>query len=303
MEPDGDCIGSQLALASVLKRMGKEAVLCSSGPFKRTEIKNYENHFTASPEVKPGDRAFILDCASFDRIGNLEAIFMNLPCAVIDHHESGSISESSGSLNFLYLDKKAPSTTYLVFQLIEALGFTPTREEAEFLFFGLCTDTGFFRHADSKSKHTFNMAADLIHYGANPKNTFADIHGGKSLDSRKLLAHVLLRAEPHFEGKLILSWENIEETEQYGREGRDSDSLYQLLQSVEGVEAIVIIRQEKPEYCTVGFRSRDSVDVGIIARHFGGGGHKNAAGLKIDGKIDQIKTEILNEFSKIFNNR
>ena len=294
LEPDGDCIGSQLALASVLQRMGKETVLCSPGPFKRTEIKKFESLFTTKPQPKEGDRLILLDCSSLERTGDLEALLKGLPTGLIDHHETGNLNNKNSLMGGpLYIDVKAPSTTYLVLKIIEGLGLVPTVNEAEYIFFGLCTDTGFFRHVDSTGENTFLAAAKLIAYGANPKAAFADIHGGKSLDSRKLLGHILIRSESFFDGKLILSSEKLEETKLYGLEGRDSDSLYQLLQSVDGVEALVVIRQESPEFCTVGFRSRDSLDVGKIAQSLGGGGHKNAAGLKINGNIDQIKETIL----------
>jgi phosphoesterase RecJ-like protein len=110
----------------------------------------------------------------------------------------------------------------------------------------------------------------------------------------------LCRAEAHFGGKLILSTEEYEDTQTFGQEGRDSDALYQLFQSVAGVEAIVIIRQEKPDNCTVGLRSLDEVDVAAVARSLGGGGHKNAAGLSIAGTIPEIKLRILDSFQKIF---
>ena len=282
--------------------MGKEAVLCSSGPFKRTEILDYESLFTTKPPTVEGDRVIVLDCSTFERTGDLEVYLKGYPRAFIDHHESGNDFRASGSeTGPILLDDKAPSTTFLVYKLIIALDLVPNKEEAEFLFFGLCTDTGFFRHVSRRGEEIFNIAAHLIALGANPKNAFAAIHGGKSLDSRKLIGHILIRAEPHFDGKLILSYEKLEETKQYGLEGRDTDSLYQILQNVKGVEAIVIIRQESPEYCTVGFRSRDSVDVGRIAHSFGGGGHRNAAGLKINGTIDLLIPEILSAFEKEFN--
>jgi len=147
---------------------------------------------------------------------------------------------------------------------------------------------------------TFEAAAALIRSGANPKAAFAAMYGGKSLDSRKLMGQILLRAESLFDGKLILSTERYEETCLLGLEGRDSDSLYQLFQSVAGVEAIVIIRQETPVNCTVGLRSRDWVDVRSIAESFGGGGHKNAAGISIAGTIAELRPKIIKAFENIF---
>ena len=303
-EPDGDCVGSQLALVSLLRRMGKEAIPCSAGPFKRTEIKAYEHFFISAPNEK--DRAaasvIIVDCSSADRTGDLEPLLAGLPCAFIDHHETG-IYPGASAEGPAYVDARAPSTTSLVLKLIEALGLQPLREEAELLFLGLCTDTGFFRFVDSGSAATFDTAAALVRYGANPKAAYAAMHGGKNLDSRRLMGHILIRAESFFDGKLILSVEEYEEFCRFGLEGRDSDSLYQLLQSVAGVEAIVIIRQETPEKCTVGLRSRDLVDVALVAESFGGGGHKNAAGFSTAATIAGLKPKIIDAFGRIFDKR
>ncbi|MCL2382405.1 MAG: bifunctional oligoribonuclease/PAP phosphatase NrnA [Treponema sp.] len=300
-EPDGDCVGSQLALASVLRRLGKEAIPCSAGPFKRTEIKPYERLFasTLTAEQRAGARVLIVDCSAADRTGDLRPFLEGLPAAVIDHHDS-VISSGWHGVQSAYLDTNALSTTFMVLKVISALGVQPLPEEAQFLFFGLCTDTGFFRHVDGNGAEVFEAAAALVHSGANPKSVFAAMYGGKSLDSRKLMGHILLRAKPFFDGKLILSFETFEETSVFGLEGRDSDTLYQLLQAVAGVEAIVIIRQESPGNCTVGFRSRDLIDVGSIARSFGGGGHKNAAGLYIAGTIEELSPKIVKAFESVF---
>jgi phosphoesterase RecJ-like protein len=306
-EPDGDSIGSQLALASVLQRMGKEVILCSPGPFKRIEIKKFEPLFKSALEEKDLIAAslIIVDCSSLDRTGALEQYLEGLRMAVIDHHEAGTnVDYRAGGKHqdrVFYIDTNAPSTTFLVKKLIEALGLELTREEAEFLFLGLCTDTGFFRHVDSEGARTFEAAASLIRSGANPKATYSAMYSGKSLNSRKLMGHALINAELLFDGKFIFSFEGAQETSRFGLESRDSDSLYQLLQSVAGVEAIALIRQETPEYCTVGLRSHSWLDVGYIAESFGGGGHKNAAGFKLAGEIAELKPRIITAFENAFN--
>ncbi|MDL2229359.1 bifunctional oligoribonuclease/PAP phosphatase NrnA [Treponema sp. OttesenSCG-928-L16] len=295
-EPDGDCVGSQLALTSFLERLGKKTVPCSSGPFKRSEIAPYEQRFLPRPseEDRRDARVIVLDCSTAERTGDLGAFLEGLPAAVIDHHAAG---DPYGDV--VFLDTQAPSVTFMILSLIEAMGAEPTREEAELLLFGLCTDTGFFRHVDEGGGAVFEYAARMVRCGANPKRVFAAINGGKSLDSRILMGLVLSRTESHFEGRLLLSTEKYEDTCLFGLQGRDSDNLYQLLQSVEGTEAIVIIRQETPDNCTVGFRSRDRVDVARIAKKLGGGGHKNAAGLSIPGTIPEIRNLLLKEFGEI----
>ena len=300
-DPDGDCVGSQLALCSALRRMGREAAACSAGPFERSEITPYAGRFIEAPgeKEKAGAKLIVVDCSSIERTGSLAPCLEGLPAAVIDHHGMGTHAPSTPQAP-VYLDPDSPSCTLLILALIEALGLELSGEEAALLLFGLCTDTGFFRHLDEASAAVFEAAAKMIRTGANPKEIFFAIYGGKSLNSRIFMGHILSRAESLFDGRLIISYETLEDRQRFGLEGRDSDSLYQLLQSVAGVEAIVIIRQELVDNCTVGFRSIDKIDVAAIAASFGGGGHKNAAGISTNGTISDIKQKIIESFAKIF---
>jgi phosphoesterase RecJ-like protein len=301
-EPDGDCVGSQLALASGLRRLGKEAFPCSSGPFKRTEVLAYAGRFltTLTGKEREGARVIIVDCGAFDRTGELEPLLRGLPLGIVDHHAVGTLPLGDKD-NPVFLDPNAPSTTFMVLELLESLGLSPNEEEANLLLFGLCTDTGFFRHLDERSAEAFVRAGRLIRAGGNPKQVFNAINGGKSFNSRILLGIQLSRSEEYFGGKLIYTCEKYEETQRFGLEGRDSDSLYQLLLAVAGVEAVVIIRQESPGKCTVGLRSRDKVNVALIAADFGGGGHKNAAGFIQEGTvIEELKPKLIAAFQKTF---
>jgi phosphoesterase RecJ-like protein len=297
-EPDGDCIGSQLALASFLRRQGKDVTVCSAGPFTRTEILPFEHRFSSEvPFEKASERAaaFILDCSSLQRIGSIAETLPSVPLAFLDHHASG---EASGAVR--YIDDKAPAVTLMILALIEALGQTPTREEAELLFFGLCTDTGFFRHIDETGAETFEAAARLIAAGASPKRCFAQMNGGKSLISRRLMGETLTRTEPYYDGRLLVSYVKLEDQQRFGLASRDSDMLYQLLLGVAGCDAVMIIRQESEGDCTVGMRARDKVDVGSIAASFGGGGHKLAAGLSIHGLIEDVREKLIAAFEPYF---
>lgn len=292
-EPDGDCAGSQLALCSLLNRMGKKAVACSTGPFKRTELKKYEKRFVPFPKNREGLKVIVMDVSVRERVGDLP--IDDLPCAVVDHHAAG---KPWGEV--VYLDPHAPSVTFLTEKIFGALGFIPTKEEAEMLLFGLLTDTGFFRHLDEGGAETFNTAARLTAAGASPKKLFGIINGGKALGSRLFLGFSLSRTRAYYEGRLLVADETLEELERFGAESRDSDLLYQLLQSIEGVQAIALIRQENGEECSLGFRSRDRVDVAAVAKLFGGGGHKNASGAKAQGGIAELEEKIVEAFKKYF---
>jgi phosphoesterase RecJ-like protein len=293
-EPDGDCIGSQLALSSFLRRTGKTCCALSAGPFTRTEILPFEHRFSSiAPEEKAFERAaaIVLDCSSLQRIGSVSESLPKVTIAFIDHHASG---DASGDV--LYIDGQAPSVTIMVLNLIEAMGDSPTKEEAELIFFGLGTDTGFFRHLDEHSGEIFSAASRLVAAGASPKRVFHMMSGGKSLFSRKLMGEILTRTEPHYDGQLLVSYVTLADQQRYGLASRDSDMLYQLLMSVAGCEAAMIIRQESETDCTVGLRARDRVDVGAIAAAFGGGGHRLAAGLFIRGRLEEVRDKLIAAF-------
>ncbi|MCL2765411.1 MAG: bifunctional oligoribonuclease/PAP phosphatase NrnA [Treponema sp.] len=302
-EPDGDCIGSQLALRSALLRLGKKAIVCAEGPYKRTELRDFIGQLVSNPFDSGHNysdaRVIIADCSGRERTGELYDFLDKFPCAIIDHH--AAVTHPPSTLQApVYVDANSPSCTLLVYKIIKALGLELTKDEATLLLFGLCTDTGFFRHMTEKNAGAFEAAADMIRSGASPKEIFNIINGGKSLSSRILTGNILSRTESYFDGRLLISWETLDEYNTFGLESRDSDILNQLLLSVKGVEATVIIRQECADNCTVSLRSIDKIDVSQIASSFDGGGHKNASGLTMKGTISFVKQNMLNSFSAFF---
>ena len=292
-EPDGDCIGGQLALCSLLRRMGKNAVPSTAGPFERTEIKPFVKYFLPFPSNREKLQVFIMDCSTPDRVGELP--IDRLPSAIVDHHSAGV---PFGDV--VYLDPEASSVCFLVEKIFTAMGKKPTKEEAEFLLFGICTDTGFFRHLDEKGAETFSTASRLVALGANPKKIYAIMNGGRNLDSRLLAGVSLSKTRSYYGGKLLVTDECLHDLEKYGHESRDSDLIYRLLQSVEGVEAVAIVREENKEECSIGLRSRDRIDVAAIAKSFGGGGHKNAAGAKLPGPVTGLEEKLVAAFREFF---
>ena len=200
-----------------------------------------------------------------------------------------------------YINAAAPAAAFLIQLFYEALIGPLPKEIAEIIFFGICTDTGFFRFLSVSPEATevFNAVARLNSYGADPRKTYNDINNGKPWNTRKLLGTLLSRAERHLNGRLVVTYETLEDTHKLGSEGRDSDALYQLLLSTKNVEAAVFLRQDTPTTCTGGFRSIDKVDVSLIASKFGGGGHKNASGMSCEGKIETLLPSIIKEFARI----
>jgi phosphoesterase RecJ-like protein len=251
--------------------------------------------FADKPPDLPRDglRLIVADCSGLDRVGDeLAAALEGLPTCFIDHHKTNTVSGPR------YINGEAPATASLVLALWEAFDEPLPRETAEHLLLSLCTDTGFFRHLDETGAAAFLDAQKLVAAGGSPKKVFAALNGGRTLASRQLLGTVLARAESFFDGRLMVSVEELSETERYGRENRDSDMLYQLLQSVSGVEAIAIVRDDGGGNCAVGLRSKDAVDVSQIAQKLDGGGHKNASGALVAGTIAEVKERVVGLFKE-----
>ena len=293
-DPDADCLGSQRALGSWLARRGKTVHLCSAGPWGRTEVADWQPFFqNRIPAIEPDTKTLtvILDCSSFDRCGFPENDKPETPFLIIDHHAAGS---DFGDIR--YVDAGCPSTTLLIQRIIERADDVPTKEEADMLFLGFCTDTGYFRHVEPGSSEPLEAVARLVKIGASPGETFRLLAGGRSLGSRKLLGRVLERSELFFDGRLVITWENWKDWRELGSE-RDSDMLYQLILSIAGVEAAAVIREQNDGLCNVGLRSITSLDVSDIARFFGGGGHKKAAGCTISGDLHDVTEHLIQIFA------
>ncbi|MBO4320569.1 MAG: bifunctional oligoribonuclease/PAP phosphatase NrnA [Treponema sp.] len=296
-EPDGDCVSSCLGISFILNHLNKKYALINSGPFKRTEIKQFASKFS---DQKPSLSAIqknaliIVDCSEHERLGDVGEGLENLDTFIVDHHKTAEVKGKKA-----IIDPSAPAAALLVQQLFEAIVGKPSPEEAHAIFFGIATDTGFFHYLNQLDSSVFEAAARLTDAGVNPRNVYQEMSDGKPWNTRKLLAILLDRAKRYCNGKLVVTYEEQADTRRYGQEGRDSDALYSLMLSTEGVEAVVFLRQESDTKCTAGFRSLNDCDVSVIASGLGGGGHKNASGASIEGRLEQIIPHIVQEFEKI----
>jgi bifunctional oligoribonuclease and PAP phosphatase NrnA len=295
-EPDGDCVSSQLGMAALLRALGKTASLYSAGPFDRPEIAVYADSFSAvmNGTAEPGRAVIILDCSTPDRTGPLGAAIGDQPCLVIDHHSSG---EHFGTARFV--EPAAPSTTMLVYRLFDEAGMVPDAETARLLLFGLCTDTGFFRHLSVNGAETFRAVARLAEGGTSTAEVYMMVYGRRELASRKLLAEMLTRVESHWGDRLLLTWQTREDRARLAVTQRGEDEVYRLLQTVAGNVVVALIKEEQDGGFSVGLRSSSSLDVGAIAASFGGGGHKQASGFDIAGTLESVKQTVIGSFASL----
>lgn len=292
-DPDADCIGSQLALASVLRRRGATVTLVNEGPFERQEIREYQHHFRTPQDDQPPPEAaavIVVDCPGGTRLGEVvQRWTAQRPTAVVDHHPG---DEARGDV--LYIDSRCPAAAILVHRIAGVLGASLTEEEARWLYLGLAADTGFFRFLAAHQDEAFTVAADLVRCGASPRETDRMVSSGRSLESRRLIARMLDRVEALRDGAFLVTWQSLADEREFGTR-RDSDALHRLLLAVENVRAIAVIR-ERADGCSVSFRAVDETDVSALASLLGGGGHHKAAGAKVPGELAHVLQAVRHVF-------
>lgn len=298
LEPDADCLGSSLALGSFLERLDKKVYHFNPGPFDRPEIQTFATKFLGLSDLEEQsislDLSIVVDCSTAERIQPFEHVLSTTPVIVIDHHTSG---KPFGTVT--WINSSSPSTTLLIHQLIEFMGETPTLEEAELIFLGFATDTGYFRHLDEKSALAFEQISKIVKLGVSPKAMYFQVTGGKQLEARRHLAMLILASEELFKGKVILACETKEMTDRYGRSNRDSDGYYQQMLGVQGVEILVVLREDGDGSVTGGLRSKHTWDMGKMALEFSGGGHERAAGFKVQGDLTEVRKKVIAYLSNL----
>ncbi|WP_024653425.1 DHH family phosphoesterase [Borrelia persica] len=290
-DPDFDCIGSSLALASFLRRIGKKAIMINEGPFVRKEILPFRDQFLSRwPDINSsGYAVIILDCSIFDRIGDEFVFYVkDMPILVIDHHASGDRLDTLG-----YIDPNAPSTTFLIEKLIRASGYEVTKEEAWYILVGFCTDTGFFRFISNSDPEPFEMIARLVSKGLILKDIYNYVESVKSLASIDMLGVMLNNLRTYFDGKVLLTILPFNSKRDNSVSGVN-ELFYSLLSNVENNEILIILKETEDGSILVGLRSKEYFDVGELAKCFGGGGHKHASGFKVkNSALNLLENQII----------
>ncbi|MPM41208.1 Bifunctional oligoribonuclease and PAP phosphatase NrnA [bioreactor metagenome] len=299
ISPDGDCLSSQMAMNSLLLKMGKTVHMANAGPFDRSEISHLRADFLSHIDKELYDRspiAVVVDCSSPERLGHLAQEIEGLVTIIFDHHSSGELFGTHR-----YIVHRSVSTTLIIMQLYKALDVEISQEIAEHLFFGFATDSGFFRFINAYRGETLRLAAELVDLGVSP-NTMADrMTGGKSLGYVKYLGKLIDRSESHFDGRLMVSSSCLSDRDAFITTDKPSDSLYAMLLSVQGVEVVLFFKELEGGKTEVGFRSshQSTIDVGGLAERFGGGGHKKAAGATVQNDIKVVRQQLIDAVGEL----
>jgi phosphoesterase RecJ-like protein len=288
--PDGDALGSLLATHLALRSLGKDSVMFLAGPAPLPG----EYRFLAFEELartRPADAAertlLAVDCANESRLGADAAVLHQSPFTVnIDHHHDNS---RFGDVNLV--DADASSTGEVLRGVFAELGVELTPELAEPLYVALVTDTGRFQYANTTPK-ALRLAAELVEAGADVHKVFQDVYENVQFAKLKLLARALERAKVYEGGGLVISYLLRDDFAQVGAVEPYSEGIIDFLRAVEGAELAALIREpprdEGPTRRVSLRASVEDVDVSAIARSFGGGGHKQAAGFSTGATVEEI---------------
>ncbi len=299
VSPDGDCLSSQMAMNTLLLKMGKTTTMANAGPFERSEIAHLRADFLEHIDAELYQRnplVIIVDCSAPERISYLAEEIEGLTTIVFDHHSSG---EQFGT--YRYIVPRSVSTTLIIMQLYKALDVEISQEIAEHLFFGFATDSGFFRFINAYRGETLRLAAELVDLGVSPNVMSDRMTGGKSFGYVKYLGKLIDRSESLLNGKLMVSSSCLADKDAYITTDKPSDSLYAMLLSVQGVEVVMFFKELEGGKTEIGFRSshQSNVDVGALAEQFGGGGHKKAAGATVDQDIKIVRKLLIEAVERL----
>jgi bifunctional oligoribonuclease and PAP phosphatase NrnA len=291
--PDGDALGSLLAATLALRHLGKDAVMYLPGA---TPLPGEYAFMPLDDLVReaPADAAervlFAVDCAKAERIGDPAAVERAPLVLDVDHHHDNT---RFGDLNLIVAD--ASSTGEVLRDLFEELGIELTPELAEPLYIALVTDTGRFQYANTTPK-ALRLAAELVEAGANIHEVFQQVYESVDFAKLKLLARALDRAEVLEGGRIVVSHLVRADFVAAGASEPYSEGIIDYLRAVEGAELAVLVREQLNDapYAHKGSlrSSIDELDVSAIARRFGGGGHRQAAGFSTDRPLEEIVEQI-----------
>ena len=299
MRPDGDAIGSQLALGYALRAAGKEVRLINEDGLPEDLTFMRGSELIEKPPAGPVnvDLVVALDTATKARVG--EKVMAALTgCARwvnIDHHKS---NPNYGELN--YIDSDSPATGQIIYQLIKEMGLSMPDETRDAIYVAISTDTGSFQY-DRTTAETYEIAADLIRHGLAVGEINAEIYD--SYPFRRLeLMRVLLNSLKLTNQGQVSYWELTQETvKDLDLRPKDSEGLIDTIRAIKGVKVAIFFEELGLNSIRVSMRSKDSqIDVSEICQTFGGGGHSLAAGIRMDGSLSDCREQVLAVVAKSF---
>ena len=295
--PDGDAIGSSMAMALALRALGKDAIVVTDAippvflqPFPEVES------IRITPEVTDAfDAALIMECSELARTGvkGLDrSAVMN-----IDHHPGNT---SYGAVN--WVDESAAACGEMAYSLIEAIGAPLTRDIATHIYLAILTDTGSF-HFSHLSPRTYEIAKRCVEAGADPQWIARTHYDSNSLARVRIFGAVMNGMVIVDEGRIALLSISRQTMKDLGGTNDDLEGLINFPLTVKDIEAVALFKEIGDDDWRVSLRSKGTVDVGAIARWLGGGGHTNAAGCSAKGSLDAVQKQLAESLTQAIRNK
>jgi phosphoesterase RecJ-like protein len=292
VRPDGDCIGAQAALCRVLRAMGKEVRILNPDPpepqldYLAREC-DYEVH--AGGPVPEHDVSVILDISELSRCGGLAAPLRDAKSrkVVVDHH----VHVGDEWWDAAFVDVTASSTGLLVWRIARALGVELDPVAAAGVFTSIVTDTGWFKYSNTDAE-TLEVTAELVRAGVDPSELFRSIYQRSSAGQPRAIGSILRRLEYHADNRLA----TVDWPRDWIIDGSldDTDFILDIVRAVETVQVVLFVRELDDGTCKLSARSKtDDYDVQELAREFGGGGHRRAAGATVKGSLAELKPRFI----------
>jgi phosphoesterase RecJ-like protein len=294
IRPDGDALGSMLAMAEILEGQGKAVrtvVASNMAPrYRFLDPDGRVEHFEAPGDPwRSADCILILDTGAWGQLGSFGPFMRSMPVtkAIIDHHMT---QDDLGALRLV--DTTAEATGRLVCEAADALETALSPTMARALFVAVALDTGWFRHSNTTAA-TFALASRLTEAGARPEILYEQLFEQNSLPRLKLMGLVLGRLQTAHNGRVAHTEIHRGDYEATGATPMDTEDLVNFPRSLTGVDVGLLFMEMPRGGIKVSFRSREGVDVAAVAQRFGGGGHRQAAGAVLPAPLDEARARVL----------
>lgn len=290
VRPDGDCIGSQLALAMALANEGHSVACWNEDPVPSKLAFLDPDRLVRRPQPDQSfDCVIATDAASLERLGQVADRIQQRGLLInIDHHQSNT---RFGDIN--WVSAREPSTGELIFRLLRAARWNITPAIADCLFAAVSTDTGSFQYPTTRPS-TYHVAAELVKRGANLGRICNEVYQSYPLSRVRLLKHLYNHFRLTFDNRIAYFWLRPQDYARTGAEPADSEGLIDHIRAIEPVEVACVFEEITPELTRVSLRSKSpEIDVSRVASQFGGGGHTAAAGARIAGSPASTQRRVL----------
>lgn len=285
--PDGDAIGTSLALYNALKQYGKNSDIIIPEYPKIFEFLPGVEEIKKVSEVEKYDLAISVDCATIKMLNGFSKYFENAKMKIaIDHHSTNTMF---GDINFVNPD--APACAQIMLVILEHFNIEITKDIGTCILTGIITDTGGFKYSGVTAE-TFEFVAWLLNRGINVSKIYRQVLQIKTKPNFELNRIATNRLEFLENGKVAYTYITAEDEKQVNAQNGDHEGIVEIGRDVEGVEVSIFVRQTE-KGCKVSMRSNEYINVSDVCLIFGGGGHQRAAGALIQGTVEQVKEKLL----------